>query len=283
MELKQKMKAWIVMSRPLNVLSIGLASLTGAIMTHAHINDLKLILLFASPAIIGAAGNIINDYFDAPIDRINKPHRPIPSGIIKEEEARLASIILFIIGTALSLPLGLMPLLIAVLASVLLYSYSYSLKRRGFIGNITIAFLSALCFPFGSLSTGTFSWTIVFPSFYAFSLILGREIVKVVEDLAGDSVAGVRTLAIMLGPRRASLLSILPLMSVIILSPLPFLVKIGSFWYLIIAISGVDVPLAYSILKMLTWKGIDEVAKVRALLKVPIMAGILAFVIGGAG
>jgi len=199
MELKQKMKAWIVMSRPLNVLSIGLASLTGAIMTHAHINDLKLILLFASPAIIGAAGNIINDYFDAPIDRINKPH------------------------------------------------------------------------------------TIVFPSFYAFSLILGREIVKVVEDLAGDSVAGVRTLAIMLGPRRASLLSILPLMSVIILSPLPFLVKIGSFWYLIIAISGVDVPLAYSILKMLTWKGIDEVAKVRALLKVPIMAGILAFVIGGAG
>lgn len=43
---------------------------------------LEALLLAPSAALIGAAGNVINDYFDIGLDTVSKPWRPIPSGRI---------------------------------------------------------------------------------------------------------------------------------------------------------------------------------------------------------
>jgi geranylgeranylglycerol-phosphate geranylgeranyltransferase len=50
-----------------------------------------------------SAGNVLNDFCDIEIDRINKPSRPIPSGQVKRRSALAFAVVLFTMGTGLGL------------------------------------------------------------------------------------------------------------------------------------------------------------------------------------
>ena len=62
-----------------------------------------VLLLLVIVTFITAAGNIINDYYDADIDAINCPERPIPSGRITRRAALWYAVLLFLAGIAVSL------------------------------------------------------------------------------------------------------------------------------------------------------------------------------------
>jgi len=277
MERGPRLAAWLSLMRPCNCLIIALATLTGGLMVSGPLP--RLLLACASAAIIAASGNAINDYFDADVDAINKPHRPIPAGILSRRAVLRASLALAACGLVLAAFLGLRALTIAALATALLYAYSWRLKLLGLVGNLTIALLSALTFIYGGVASGALSPLLAFPCLFAFLIILGREIVKGVEDYEGDAVRDVRTLARILGPKAASYISTIPLALVIALSPLPPLLRPDLYGvaYAVIAFAGVDLPLAYAIYKMITWESHREVSRVRALTKIPLLFGVLAF------
>ena len=93
---------------------------------------------------ISSAGHAINDVVDKDIDAINKPYRPIPSGIVTSEEAKIFACALFSAGVIIAFFVSVFSLVIASFASLLLYVYAVHLKRRGFLGNLTIALLAFL-------------------------------------------------------------------------------------------------------------------------------------------
>ena len=180
----EKVRAWLSLVRMGNVLMMGLATIVGYVSGGG--SEVKHMLLATIVTmLVGAGGNIVNDYFDRFIDAVNKPWRPIPSGIISPLTAHIASIGFMITGIALSILLPFPCFIIAVIASLLLYEYSHWIKRTGIPGNIVIALLSGLSILYGGFAAGNPEASIL-PSLYAFLLIFGREIYKGIEDVEGD-------------------------------------------------------------------------------------------------
>ena len=71
-------------------------------------DSLSFILMLFSSAFLYASGMVWNDYFDAGIDAIERPERPIPSGKISSKNAAIFAIILMALGIAFALSVELL-------------------------------------------------------------------------------------------------------------------------------------------------------------------------------
>lgn len=272
----EKVRAWLSLVRIGNVAMMGLAAIVGYVSGGGSSIE-NMLLAAIVPMLIGAGGNIVNDYFDRFIDAVNKPWRPIPSGMINPSTAHIASIGFMITGVALSLLLPPPCFIIAVIASLLLYEYSRWIKKTGVPGNIVIALLSGLNILYGGFATGNPEASIL-PSLYAFLLIFGREIYKGIEDVEGDRKYGVHTIAVILGERTAFIIGTIILLLVIAISPIPYIMYDYNIFYLLLALLGVDALIAYSI--YLVARHPKNAWKATRVLKIPLLVGLLAFLVG---
>jgi 4-hydroxybenzoate polyprenyltransferase len=204
------------------------------------ISWIDFILLVFSTCLIAAGGNIINDYFDVKADRINKPEKLIITKHIKRRWAIVShwsfNGIAFLIGIYLSIKYNSLSFVFVHLISInLLWFYSMYFKRKVLIGNIMIAFLTALV-PILALlfmiyspndsnqlaDPSAFGWImdydfalIQFITFFAFVQNLEREILKDIQDIEGDKLIYVKSLPMVIGIKRTMaitflLLSFLP-------------------------------------------------------------------------
>ncbi len=90
-------------------------------------------------------GVVFNDVFDADLDRIERPERPIPSGLISEKEGAILGTTLLIIGVAAALlfsvyPSGIIAFAIAVAALV----YDKWGKHHSFLGPLNMGLCRGL-------------------------------------------------------------------------------------------------------------------------------------------
>ncbi len=167
-----------------------------------NLANLPLLLLTSSTAFIAAAGYIINDYYDVKIDNINKPEKVIIGRRMKRRFA-IAFIFLFnILGLLLAFLLGQLILLINFSSAFLLWFYSNYLKRLPFIGNFSIALLSAMSVALIGIYFPQNIVLVLLFSLFAFFISLIREIVKDMEDVRGDAQFGCKTLPIVFGIRK---------------------------------------------------------------------------------
>ena len=196
------MTAELQLLRPLNCCITAASVLIGAVAGGAVPPSAPVWLAVLAAALITGAGNAFNDLRDLEIDRINRPRRPLPSGRLTPRRAALVAAASAAAGLGFAVGAGPVPGLIAAGTLAGLWLYSARLKSTVLWGNLLVAFLAALAFPFGALAGGALgrSWI---PAGFALLFHLGREIVKDVEDLEGDRARGVRTLALAVGAPRA--------------------------------------------------------------------------------
>ncbi len=147
------MNAYLEILRPFNALMGVIAVLLVAIISGNF--NLYVPVACVIVFIFTGAGNAINDYFDHKIDAINKPERPIPSGRISLNSAAIYATSLFVIATIMALIIGIIPGIIVVLSAILMFLYAYKLKKSCLVGNLSIAFLTGLCFVFAGVVLGT--------------------------------------------------------------------------------------------------------------------------------
>ena len=83
----QRIKGYIALTRPPNLIIAFLSIFIGGFVTGSIQPLVKLLLACFSGMLVMAGANSINDYFDLEIDRINKPKRPLPSGLVKPVSA----------------------------------------------------------------------------------------------------------------------------------------------------------------------------------------------------
>jgi len=276
--LTQKIVGLLKITRPVNSLIIGLSVLIGAIIgNYKLLLNLDVFLLIISVVFISSAGHAINDVIDKDIDAINKPYRPIPSGIVTPKEAKIFSVALFCIGTGIASFVSILSLIIAGLASLLLYAYATHLKRKGFLGNLAIALLAFLTFIYGGTAT-TVTPLLLFPGYFALILALGREILKGIEDIEGDRKEGIETIAVKYGVKSARIVSTFLLSLLVITSELPYFLGYTSSVYLLIAALGVDLPIVIS-LYLMHKNNINAIITARRLTKYAMLFGVLAFIV----
>ncbi|HSC39845.1 MAG TPA: geranylgeranylglycerol-phosphate geranylgeranyltransferase, partial [Chitinophagaceae bacterium] len=177
-------------------------------------------LLVASSVLVAAAGYIINDYFDLNIDQVNKPDSIVVQKIIKRRWAIFWHLGLSAAGLVLTLYVCRLTgnWLVApanLLCVLLLWFYSTTFKRKFLIGNVIIALLTAwvvlvlytseldlLALTRNAVYRQAFNKVFKAAMLYggfAFVISLIREVVKDMEDIAGDEKYGCRTMPIVWG------------------------------------------------------------------------------------
>lgn len=172
----------------------------------------ELVLKIVAGAVMAAAlngfSNGINQVFDIEVDRVNKPHRLLPSRKMTLQEAWTVSLFCLMIALGLAAWINWQCFSIACIAALLTYIYSappLRTKCRGFIANVTVAI------PRGTLLIIA-GWTTVKsalrPEPWYIGLIfglffLGAVTTKDFSDVEGDKATNCRTLPIIYGTRRA--------------------------------------------------------------------------------
>lgn len=203
----QFLQSLLRLTRTGNLIIIALAQyFTAAFITHTSIMDVRLFILSLSTVLIAAGGYVINDYYDVKIDFVNKPDRVVIGKSITRRYALLFHSALSIAGVALGLLLSLPIALVNLFSAFLLWFYSNQLKRLPFVGNFSVALLTALSVMVVELLyPGRYSLVLIY-ALFAFFMTLVREIVKDMEDLRGDHTFGCKTLPIVLGIRRSKVI-----------------------------------------------------------------------------
>jgi geranylgeranylglycerol-phosphate geranylgeranyltransferase len=238
-----------------NCAMAGLAAVIGGTIAYSAAPG-KLVwmgLIFITVFVITGAGNAINDYFDAGIDAVNRPGRPIPSGRITRNCAFRFSIVLFASGIMISYFIGtnLIPFLIAVFNSFLLYLYASYLKKKVLVGNLSVSYLTGSTFLFGGAAYGGKGIQVTLILFFLSMLAtFAREIVKTIEDIEGDRKDGATTIPIMMGETLAAYLALALGILAVFLSPLPYFFDMFNEYYL--AVVGIaDMVFLYAMLQIL--------------------------------
>ncbi len=168
------------------------------------------VLAFAALAAVGfgAAGNALNDIWDGAADRVNRPggERPLATGRLARGTADLCVAGGTLLGLGAAALVSGTAVFVGGAALAVMAVYSPVLKRWGFPGNIAVALIAGLPLMYGALAVGRAAAGLV-PWTLAAWIHLLREIVKDLDDEAGDRALGRRTLPIVLGARRAAVVA----------------------------------------------------------------------------
>lgn len=188
-------------------------------------------MLLVATLLIAMGGYLINDFYDMNADSVNKPGKNL---VGRKYPVYIADIMYWfftiggvLAGMLLSWWIGhLNYSLIFVFSAGLLWFYASRYQCQPLVGNVVVAFLSALSFglvwifELFALSSQTESLGQLQASFglvnrmmgiyisFAFLVSLLREIVKDVEDIKGDDRFGCRTFAVVYGVRKSTMLAI---------------------------------------------------------------------------
>lgn len=252
---------------------------------------------------LGAAGYCINDYFDRRIDAINRPNKVI---VGKKIHRRIAIIlhsslngIALVLASYLSWELRKPSVFIVyAMLSGIFWLYSTTYKKQLLVGNIIVAFLTALV-PLqvayfdiidlnqtysellvysGSSFKVLLYWMLAFAAF-AFVTNLIREFVKDIEDFKGDKNFDCYSLPIAIGVNLTKLVIITFIIGIIVSIALlyfNFLADPFSKWYLLITLI---LPLLLSIYLLLVAKQAKKYHRVSVLFKVVMLMGVLYAVV----
>ena len=285
-----KFKDTIEILRPINCLMGSLTVIIGLLNTRMGV-PFDILLINISLGVLtyfflAGSGMIINDIYDISIDSINRPERVLPSGRMTIKQAKIQFILTYGIGVALAVlhsflfSLGFLNIILAAFFGFIGWIYAKYGKKSGFPGNIIVS----ISFSIGLIYGAVLNSSIIPPYIYfffltSFFLLLSREIVKGCEDIEGDTKEGVKTLAIKLGIKKATIFSIIFEIMAIVFFILPIFTDIiNPTLFLILMIFGLIIvcsSIALSIRKTLEKK---DFKKISLLLKIGAFLGLIAFI-----
>lgn len=271
---------FIKIIRPFNCLFVIISVLFGAYYQSSHNNIYPILFAALSAVLIAAAGYVINDFYDIPIDVINRPDRILPSGKITPKTAYLFSVMLFMFGiTASFFTQNFYCVIIAIVNSILLFSYAKTLKMSFLIGNVLVAYTTASTFLFGGLCNENVKNSIIIVIF-AFLYTFIREIIKDGEDIEGDIKLGAKTLAVKIGRKNIAFVSIFPALAIILYSV--FLRRGGMIDLTIFSALtvGVSLPLIVFIIYILRKSEIKRFANTSSLMKIDMLILLIILWVG---
>ncbi len=208
-----------------------------------------LCMLILAVVLIAAGGYAINDYFDVRIDAINRPEKQVVTKTITKQTAMFCHQIMTGLGAVLGIGAAVICRswslgLIFVFVPGLLWFYSSAYKRQFVIGNLIVSFSAALTpliiaianvdmlhrrfgeiMNYSTLPHDLYAWIGVF-AFFAFVTTLIREVLKDLQDQAGDRELECHTLPIRLGDKWTKTIVI------VLITVTMLLICVGAWMYL---------------------------------------------------
>lgn len=207
------------LARPFTLLAPFFGILAGALIACGDLNgglgDYSLIwkglLAGMIGALLNAASNAINQYYDLEIDLINKPERPLPSGRMTVRQAMNFAWILYGVCVILSFFINVHFLIVVLISAAFTWGYSappIRFKNHGILANIAMAVPRGFLMIVGG-------WVAIRPEHWMnptpwligtliFLYVVGAASTKDFADVKGDKEGGAFTVVVRYGFKKAA-------------------------------------------------------------------------------
>lgn len=284
------------------MLTFVINPLLGMTAFSGGLSVIEFILLVLATLFIAIGGNILNDISDINPDSVNKPGRNVVGrgiSVAKSWSIYYAFTILGVFaGSLVSYFVDQINYSLIFLFTVgLLWFYSKKYKCQPLVGNIVVAFLSAISFglvwlyQFFALIPETEVFTSVQSNFqivnrivlvymgFAFIVSLMREIAKDMEDFKGDDRFGCRTFAVVNGINKAKILfyivGIMGFVGLLLAQYYFFILQFNiHFWFFFL----IDLFFVLIFIRTMKAENNEDFSKVSLLIKIIMLLGIVSMV-----
>lgn len=168
--------------------------------------DVNLFLIVLASAMVIAGGYIINNFYDAEKDLINKPHKTMLDRLVSQRFKLSAYFILNFLSVIVASSVSFKAVVFFSSYIFGIWIYSHKLKRVPFVGNFVSATLAIAPFFVVFVYYKNFETVIFVHAMFLFLLILAREMIKDLENIAGDIAQNYKTIPIIFGEKTAKVL-----------------------------------------------------------------------------
>jgi 4-hydroxybenzoate polyprenyltransferase len=201
-----KLSALLSLVRWYNIFFLALAQYLAAIFIlnnqqrwwHTLLNPDLHFMVFASLFCV-AGGYLINNFYDLEKDLINRPNKTLYEKIVKQSTALRLYFLFNILGAGFGLLVSFNVFLFMSAFVFALWFYSHKLKKITFLGNVMAALLAIT--PFFAIFIYYHLEDLLIITYVSFILLIIfiRELIKDLETLKGDVLAGYPTLPATIG------------------------------------------------------------------------------------
>ncbi len=270
--------------RGYNILVIVLAQYLASIYILAPhlplrkvVFDLNLFVIVFASALVVASGYIINNFYDAEKDLINKPRKSMLDRRVSQSFKLTTYFVLNFMAVFAASYVSFRAVFFFSAYIFGIWLYSHKLKKVPFLGNFVSATLAIAPFFAVFVYYKNFETAIFVHAIFLFLLILAREMVKDLENIAGDIAQNYRTVPIIYGARFSkSCISILVLLTLI---PSLLLIKYFDVGHMYLYFMACIVLLIFFL--ALLWKSSTKLHYVglHNILKFIIVAGVFGILL----
>jgi 4-hydroxybenzoate polyprenyltransferase len=157
-------------------------------------------------AIVNAASNVLNQSTDVASDKISKPYRPIPRGVVRADSAQSLAYILYLFALlrAVTINIWFGVFVFLIMIFTVTYSLPPRMKKYLFLNQVWIAIPRGM---FGILASWSvfgdpFTPTPIIIGAIATTYLIGGMSTKDITDAEADKKTGTRTLINTMGIRK---------------------------------------------------------------------------------
>ena len=183
--------------------------------------DLNLFCLVLASSLVASAGYILNNFFDAAKDQINRPKRYLLRHLLSQREQLTLFFLLNMFAVMVAAAVSFKAVLFFGGYSAAIYAYSVFFKRLYWTSNGVAAFLVLLPFYVLALYYDYHQTTVYILALYLYLLLLIRDLIKDLANYRGDFAQRYQTLPIVFGTQKTK--TIISLIVVFTAIPLWFL------------------------------------------------------------
>jgi len=161
--------------------------------------DLNLLCIVIASALVIASGYIINNFYDAEKDLINKPTKSMLDRLVSQRFKLTAYFILNLLAVFVASYVSFRAVFFFSAYIFGIWFYSHKLKRVPFMGNFVSTTLAITPFFAVFVYYKNFETVIFVHAIFLFLLILSREMIKDLENISGDMAQNYKTIPIIYG------------------------------------------------------------------------------------
>jgi 4-hydroxybenzoate polyprenyltransferase len=235
-----------------------------------------LIIVFVSTLTI-ASGYIINNFYDAQKDLINRPNKTMLDRLVSQKTKLQVYFTLNFMATTLAFIISWRAALFFASYIFLIWYYSHKLKKFPIIGNLTASMLAILPF-FGTLLYFKNFYQVIFAhAVFLTLLILIREMIKDLENLKGDMANNYQTIPVRFGEKISK--QVITFLTIFTIAPVYVLIEIYDVGYMDIYFYISLMVLIFFLLKLWKSETQKDYIKLHNILKSIIVAGVFCIVL----
>ena len=270
--------------RGYNILIIVIAQYLAAVYILAHdkplkevLFDLNLFMLVMASAATIAGGYIINNFYDAEKDLINRPQKSMLDRLVSQNTKLSFYFVLNFLAVIMAAYVSFRAVIFFSLYIFGIWLYSHKLKKLPIVGNLISAILTIVPFFAVFIYYKNFETVIFVHAMFLFLIISMRELTKDLENIKGDMAMDYKTIPVVYGEKASkTMLTLLIVFTMIPTYLLLFYFQVGKmnyFFYLSV--------LLLILFLFLLWRSTSksQYVMLHNILKFIIVAGVFSIVL----